>query len=394
MRVVLLKENLMIGGTERSTANISKIISTHCDTRVLLFDASLVEYQYGGKLVDMGIPAANSNVKRVIRTIKRAIWYAHYLKNNKINITYQLISIRNPINLLRFRNTAKIISARDFAALKAKIKRYKKCLNNSDALICNSKYIRDYYLSYYPEDKGKVFCIYNIINVEHIIEEGKRNTNEEYLEFLSKHKHNAVSVGRFCREKGFEYLIKAVALVNNSEDLGLILVGDGELKHEYEKIIYSLGLEEKVFLTGFQDNPYKYMSKCNFYILSSISEGFPNVIGEAMALSLPIIATNCFSGPAEILKTDQSYSTINDHFIECEFGILTPPFEEHSDNEAQISILGDAIKHLMHNEYLMEKYRCASYERSLVFSEDNAYKQFAYIFNELAKKRGWRDVND
>ena len=82
----------------------------------------------------------------------------------------------------------------------------------------------------------------------------------------------------------------------------LIILGEGEDRPKLEALVRELGLEEDVALPGFVDNPYKYLKRAAVFVLSSRWEGLPTVLIEALALGTPVVATDCPSGPAEILK--------------------------------------------------------------------------------------------
>lgn len=82
----------------------------------------------------------------------------------------------------------------------------------------------------------------------------------------------------------------------------LLILGEGEKRFELEGMIRSLGLENDVQMLGFMPNPYMYMARASVFVLSSAWEGFSNVTAEALACGIPIVSTDCPSGPAEILE--------------------------------------------------------------------------------------------
>jgi glycosyltransferase involved in cell wall biosynthesis len=82
----------------------------------------------------------------------------------------------------------------------------------------------------------------------------------------------------------------------------LVILGEGEERASLKAMVRDLGIEDVVDLPGFVKNPYAYMSKAKVLVLSSAWEGFGNVLVEAMAVGTPVVATNCPSGPAEILE--------------------------------------------------------------------------------------------
>ncbi|NJS16372.1 MAG: glycosyltransferase [Nostocaceae cyanobacterium CSU_2_110] len=110
-----------------------------------------------------------------------------------------------------------------------------------------------------------------------------------------------LAVGRLTEQKDFSTLIKAFSLVRKEKLARLIILGEGEARGQLEATIKNLGISEDVLLPGFTDNPYAYMYNANAFVLSSRWEGLPTVLIEAMACGCPVVATDCPSGPQEIL---------------------------------------------------------------------------------------------
>ena len=388
MKISILKESLCIGGTERSAANISVALAKKHDVTTILFDGSETVYPYGGKLVDMKLPSQKSIVKKILNNMKRCFKLLKALKKDKTDVAFFFIGCSSPINSMKLKNTVKIVSIRDYGVLTEKTDLFKKSVDSSDGVICNSQYIRDYYAELYPEDADKAFAVHNIIDVEKILAQSKEDIDDEgFINFRNSHKKLIVAVGRFCKEKAFENLILAFKQCKGKlDDIGLVFVGDGELKDECMKMVSEANLDADVYFAGYQKNPYKYMLMCDAFVLSSRSEGFPNVLAEAMALSLPVISTNCLTGPAEILLKDCDYSVAEDKFEECDYGIITPRYDSCGEEKA-ISQLAEAIVYLLSDEELMKKYGKLAGERGADFSADAAVKKLEEIFCILKNRR-------
>ncbi len=110
-----------------------------------------------------------------------------------------------------------------------------------------------------------------------------------------------LGAGRLTRQKDFPTLIRAFALVRREVVSRLVILGEGIDREALLKLAESLGIRDDVDLPGFVRNPYPFMAKASVFVLSSIWEGSPNVLTEAMALGTPVVATDCPSGPREIL---------------------------------------------------------------------------------------------
>lgn len=110
-----------------------------------------------------------------------------------------------------------------------------------------------------------------------------------------------VSVGRLSPQKDFGTLLRAFALVRDRRPARLVILGEGPERGSLEKLVSELGLVDAASLPGWVANPYPWMVHAGAYVLSSRWEGLPSVLIEALYCGVPIVATDCLSGPREIL---------------------------------------------------------------------------------------------
>jgi glycosyltransferase involved in cell wall biosynthesis len=110
-----------------------------------------------------------------------------------------------------------------------------------------------------------------------------------------------IGIGRLRKAKNFELLIKAFAIVRRQRSCRLAILGEGAERPHLESLIKELNLEGSVKLYGHVRNPFAYLQRAALFVLSSRFEGSPNVLIEALALGVPAVATDCHSGPREIL---------------------------------------------------------------------------------------------
>jgi glycosyltransferase involved in cell wall biosynthesis len=110
--------------------------------------------------------------------------------------------------------------------------------------------------------------------------------------------------GRFVYQKDHLTLIKAFKLLTERKEARLFLLGEGPLEEEIKSFVKRNDLLDKVEFAGFDKNPFKYMSKCDLFVLSSHHEGMPGVLVQAMACGAPSISTDCPTGPNEIIKKE------------------------------------------------------------------------------------------
>jgi glycosyltransferase involved in cell wall biosynthesis len=114
-----------------------------------------------------------------------------------------------------------------------------------------------------------------------------------------------LAVGSLTAQKDFSTLIQAFIRVLRARPARLMILGEGEERPALEALVKRLGLEQNVSFPGFVANPYAYMAQASLFVLSSRWEGLPTVLIEALFCGKPIIATDCPSGPREILRDGQ-----------------------------------------------------------------------------------------
>ena len=102
--------------------------------------------------------------------------------------------------------------------------------------------------------------------------------------------------------KDFAALIRAFANLRARRHARLLILGEGELRGELERLASDLGVAEDVGMPGFYANPYALMSRASVFVQSSQWEGLPSVLVEAMACGTPVVATDCPGGTREILE--------------------------------------------------------------------------------------------
>jgi glycosyltransferase involved in cell wall biosynthesis len=147
--------------------------------------------------------------------------------------------------------------------------------------------------------RERINVIYNPIVTQDLFDKSK--VLMEHPWFKSGEPPVLLAVGRFTEQKAFDVLIRAFAQVSKNHRVRLIILGEGEERPDLEALIREYALEEEISMPGFVTNPYSYMAHAAAFVLSSRWEGLPTVLVEAMALGVPIISTDCPSGPREIL---------------------------------------------------------------------------------------------
>ncbi len=176
----------------------------------------------------------------------------------------------------------------------------------AEAIVAVSDGVKQDLVRHFSIAPDRITVVPNPVNIERIRHLGADALDIEHASAL------VVAVGRLVHLKGFDLLIRAFAKLRLSPPPRLIIIGEGDQRATLETLIAELRLGDRVTLLGRQANPWRVMARADVVALASRSEAFPNVIGEALALGRPVIATECSPGIAEYL----------DH---GRYGVLVPP---------------------------------------------------------------------
>jgi glycosyltransferase involved in cell wall biosynthesis len=200
----------------------------------------------------------------------------------------------------------------------------RRCLRSPSGVITPSCGVRDDLVINHGALEERLRVIHNGVDLDRC----RRMAREDILLPVVKDLPWIVSACRFSVQKDFRTLLAAFGAILSVKPAKLILVGDGELRDEVKKMASDLGILDHIVMTGFQENPFPYLIQADVFVLSSFFEGFGNVIVEAMALGVPVVATDCPSGPGEII-------------VDGESGFLVPVGDVGAMADRCLVLLGD-----------------------------------------------------
>jgi glycosyltransferase involved in cell wall biosynthesis len=147
--------------------------------------------------------------------------------------------------------------------------------------------------------KTPIEVIPNAVEVAYAAERALEEPDHPWLS--QRDRPTVVQVGRLVAKKGQLTLLEAFARVVRDRPARLLIFGEGPMRPSLERRIKALGLDEHVALPGFTENPFANIARADLFVLSSISEGMPSALIEALACGIPAVSTDCPSGPAQIL---------------------------------------------------------------------------------------------
>ncbi len=204
----------------------------------------------------------------------------------------------------------------------------------ADLVVCNSLATGESLAADLGVPAVRVATIHNPVPVDHIRRLATADIRHPYFE---RGVQVVMGVGRLVRQKRFDLLIRAFAEVRKREAgrVRLVIVGDGPERRSLQALASALGIADSTDLIGHQDNPYSWLKRAAVFVLSSDYEGFPNVVLEAMACGVPVVATDCPSGPNEIITDGID-------------GILVPAGDSMAMAAAIRDLLGDEERRMRH----------------------------------------------
>lgn len=321
-KITLLIGTLAGGGAEGVAVSIANGLSN------IGWEVSLVVLNLNNAVnkerLNENVNLVNLNVSNV-----RYSFFAlyKYIKSNQIKtflVFDHLLSVM--LVLIKFLVSNKyFIIARNINTLSKEINSYKSFwykhfvgnlvkmfYKKVDFIINQSKGMMDDLLNLYPEFLNKTIYIHNPVNekISNFAEKfdfKNSNINRDYF----------LCVGRLEEQKAFHYAIKAFAKISKEyPEIRLKIVGIGKLENSLKSLTKELNIENKVDFEGFQKNMISYYIGAKATLLTSLYEGFPNVLVESITLGTPIISFDCQSGPKEIIKQEENgylveYQNIN-----------------------------------------------------------------------------------
>ena len=223
-----------------------------------------------------------------------------------------------------------------------------------DKVLCVSDGVREAFLTKYDVEPTRTATHYNPIDRETILQRAEEETPLEETSRL-----RLITVGRLVHQKGYDRLIRCAAqLRREGFDFELYILGEGEERTMLERLVQEHGLQDRVFLPGFQRNPYAWMKRSDVMVCSSRAEGFSTVVTEAVVLGLPVISTDC--------------AGIRELFGEADCGLITENSEE---------ALCDALHEMLAAPEKLESYASESRKRSRDFTLEISMKKLEELLN-------------
>jgi len=376
----MIKKNLSIliyslagGGAERVVSILLNELQNRYNITLVLM-RNKIDYDIPKSIKVVFLEDSNpveSGVKKLLKLPILGMKYKKICKDNYIDISLAFMNrpsyvaifskiFRNNIyNIISERTTPSMMYKEDNLLSKISKILIKKLYPKADLIIANAEGNRIDLIDNFGIDKHKITTVPNLFDLDKI-----DKLSNEFVNNIDFNKFTFITVGRLDEGKNHKLMINAFSKL---EDVStqLIILGEGINREALERQILKLNLTNRVFLLGFDNNPYKYFSKSDIFLFSSSYEGFPNVLVEALACGLPVISTDCKSGPREILAPNLDVrSQLKDVIELTEYGVLTPIDREEEFLEAMNLLFKDKT---IRDKYMNRaKERAKSFDKELI----------------------------
>jgi glycosyltransferase involved in cell wall biosynthesis len=304
-KLVIFVPSIEDGGVEKNLFLITNFFAKK-DINVNIITANRDKKKFFDKKVNFISPNSNNLNKknRFYKTLYSFyLLFKFYLRNKNFmilsfqaNIYAIFFSFFFRIDIITRSNTA------PYGWSSSYIKRYifKLFFKYPKKIIVNSY---DFKKQLDKEFKVSSICIYNPFDNQIVEKKIKEKINDN---FFKKGFFNFINIGRMTDQKDQMLLLKAFNNIKNKLKFRLIIIGKGKNKILLKKYIHENNLNNNIKIVNYKKNPYPYLNKSDFFILSSKYEGLPNVLLEAQFLKKTIISTNCPTGPREILMNGKA----------------------------------------------------------------------------------------
>ena len=388
-RIAFLIPTLAQGGGERVVSVLSLHFPKDVLCSLIVFEKS-ISYPFSGEVISLDVPLSLNPLTRAVRFWVRLLKFRRLLSVSSFDAVISVGSAPNLMNLLvnqskailradlplswstpgfwgfLYRNTAKLLFP------KAKL------------IVAVSRFIAHDLQEHYGVSPKRIAVIPNPIDGEGI----RRLAQESFPADLERIFQGPVvaTMGRLTHQKGQWHLLRAFRVIKNEvPDASLIILGEGELRSELEELRQELSLDTSVYLLGWQKNPFAFLGRAKLFVLPSLWEGLPDALLEAMACGLPVVSSDCRSGPREILAPSTDFRMQTGDVEEAEYGILVPPFFGEPQKGSQPlsqeeTFFASSVVRILKNPGLHERFAEKSRERALSHDVKAIVPQLKFLF--------------
>lgn len=389
-KILFVIPTLANGGAERILSNIACAFPKEYELSVLLNSVSKDDFPFNGKIICMGMkPQIKKSIYYQMKAFILRYKYLNRLrKENEYDAVISFSDTANVANILTRKGSGKTILSVHIYISEWKSFTY-KCIvgplvkflyNKADKIVAVSKDIERDLAETFNIKKEKITTINNGVKIN---KKKKQNTG-----IVKKDTFRFITMGRLVDQKATWHLIRAFNMVIKScNKAELVILGEGVNREYLTRLIEDLNLKSRVRLKGFVNNISEELAEADCFVLTSLFEGFPMSLCEAISNGLPVICTDFISGSRDIIAPGFEGPQLS-HEIRIEkYGILTPKcsgihYSAEDELEIQEECLAEAMLRLMNDTELRNGYIEIAPESIERFSINKCVDQWLKVINE------------
>lgn len=408
LNVLLLITNLGKGGAQRVFFDHAVSLAQHHDVEEAVYTLNAGErfYDSGLRLHQLDQKKSWFNLGRVGRLIGRALFLRRLVNENKYDVVISHMDGANWINVLSASRAKKVLVVHGTVLYDRNINRILQFLrrnfifpilyNYADSTVAVSAGIHAEL-----SRSGHVFNVKTIQNFFDIkaIDQARQCPIPKPMERLFEDSFVIITSARLERQKNLSSLIDIlVRLKLSGSHAKLVILGDGSLRGELiqkakhsQLNVYDVwgcgeltdGDDFDIYFLGYVGNPFSYLTRASIFVFPSAWEGFPLALCEAMICGLPVISSDCPTGPREILAPHlRNSNEVKEKFLIAENGILAPvPLDESS-----CEVWVEAIVRLASDTDLQRSLATQGRTHAQLMDRDKGLAAWLDLLNEVCRK--------
>lgn len=374
------------GGAEKVVSELARNQPQDINLCLSLISQKNKVYQVGD--VQLCVYDENASVNILSKLLSKIrpniiyMMYQHYLylKRNEFAASVSFLTYNNTINMLvsRLLHLPTVVSIRNniseehgFSIFSTAQRLLLKIC--SPYLIVNSEDNKNWLINHYHLDANKCICIYNPKDIESIHTLANIPINDD---FFNTDETILLTVGRLSHQKGHVHLLRIFRSLREIIPCRLVICGIGPLESSLKEMADKMHISDYVLFTGFCDNPYMYMKNTDIFVFTSLFEGQPNALIEALICGCPIISADCDYGPREILGYGR-------------YGILTKKLDGKIDNPLTTPLtcaerdMYEGIVYLIQNPSERKRFSSLTADQTPLFDKNKCVNMYYSVFRAV-----------
>jgi glycosyltransferase involved in cell wall biosynthesis len=382
---------MSMGGAQRSLTRIARALGRYYTVSIVVFNTDYkVSLTHSGNLISLDVRPGSSMIQKAWALAKRVARLRSIKRKLQPFAAISFLEGADYVNILSSQGERVILSVRGSKLHDENMQRYffgfrkflmRMLYRRADAIVPVAEGIGEELVNTLRL-RVPVVVIPNFYNLDDLAGQAAQPLDAGFNDFFD---NPVISTsGRLAREKGTEFILEAYAEARKEvRGLRIMFIGDGPslealvAKAAALSLTVNIGSDKPpsgdVWITGEQQNVFRYLKRSRLYMLNSSSEGFPNGLAEALACGVPAMSADCPYGPRELLAPGTQRVALREPEF-AEFGVLMPM-------PSTAAVWAKVICAVVNDEKMAASYSRRGLERMSAFSEEHAVTKWRAVID-------------